>query len=90
MHTACEALCVGAAAPAPAAPPTDPMGFPPGLIPELVRESLRTEEPYAPLELRDIERAGLPDAEEPDSLLRARIDRFYAELQARPASDCSF
>lgn len=63
-------------------PPVDPMSFPPGLLPALVEENLRTEEPYAPLSKRDIDKAGIPRATEPDSYLLARLDRFYAELKA--------
>ena len=32
-----------------------------------------------------MERAGIPEASEPDSYLLARLDKFYAELQVRPS-----
>ena len=71
-------------APPPAAAPPqgyDPMSFPPGLIPRLVRSKLETDEPYAPLSPREIERAGLPQRAEPDAYLKSRIDKFFAELE---------
>ena len=67
--------------PQPVKPQKDPMSFPPGLIPQLVAEKLKTDPPYSPLSPLDIDRAGLPPSSEPDSYLKSRIDRFYAELQ---------
>lgn len=61
--------------------PIDPMGFPPGLLPALVKEHLRTEDNYVPLEKREVERAGIPEAAMADSYLLARLDKFHAELQ---------
>ncbi|KAL3138482.1 hypothetical protein ABBQ32_006272 [Trebouxia sp. C0010 RCD-2024] len=70
-----------AAATQPAKPKKDPMSFPPGLIPQLVAEKLKTDPPYSPLSPLDIDQAGLPPTLEPDSYLKSRIDRFFAELQ---------
>ncbi|KAK9844464.1 hypothetical protein WJX74_002850 [Apatococcus lobatus] len=67
--------------------PTDPMSFPPGLIPELVRQKLETDPPYSPLSTLDVDRAGLPEPSQPDAYLRARLDKFHAELKAwRPGT----
>ena len=70
-------LSTGASEP----PPTDPMGFPPGLLPALVKEHLRTEDNYVPLERKEVERAGIPNAAPADSYLLARLDKFHAEMQ---------
>ena len=61
--------------------PTDPMSFPPGLIPELVRQKLETDPAYSPLSTLDVDRAGLPEPSQPDAYLRARLDKFHAELK---------
>ena len=61
--------------------PTDPMSFPPGLIPELVRQKLETDPPYSPLSTLDVDRMGLPEPSQPDAYLRARLDKFNAELK---------
>ena len=75
-----------AAAAQPVKPKKDPMSFPPGLIPQLVAEKLKTDPPYSPLSPLDLDRAGLPPTQEPDSYLKSRIDRFFAELQASHVS----
>lgn len=59
------------------------MGFPPGLLPALVKEHLRTEDNYVPLERKEVERAGIPEAAPADSYLLARLDKFHAELQVQ-------
>ena len=46
------------------------------------QEKLRTEAPYSPLSPLEVEALGMPPPSQPDAYLRARIDRFYAELQA--------
>ena len=61
--------------------PTDPMSFPPGLIPQLVREKLETDPPYSPLSTLEVDRLGLPEPTQPDAYLRARLDKFHAELK---------
>lgn len=78
-----------AAAAQPVKPKKDPMSFPPGLIPQLVAEKLKTDPPYSPLSPLDIDQAGLPPTLEPDSYLKSRIDRFFAELQVGCDSACS-
>lgn len=77
-----------AAATQPAKPKKDPMSFPPGLIPQLVAEKLKTDPPYSPLSPLDIDQAGLPPTLEPDSYLKSRIDRFFAELQVSHGAAC--
>ena len=85
MHVPPPDLAQAAAAQA-VKPKKDPMSFPPGLIPQLVAEKLKTDPPYSPLSPLDIDRAGLPPTLEPDSYLKSRIDRFFAELQASHAA----
>ena len=85
MHVPPPDLAQAAAA-QPVKPKKDPMSFPPGLIPQLVAEKLKTDPPYSPLSPLDIDRAGLPPTLEPDSYLKSRIDRFFAELQASHAA----
>ena len=45
------------------------------------QEQLKTDPPYSPLSPLEVEALGAPPPQEPDAYLRARIDRFYAELQ---------
>ncbi|KAL4434358.1 hypothetical protein ABPG75_000799 [Micractinium tetrahymenae] len=58
----------------------DPMSFPPGLIPKLVEEKLRTDPPYSPLSILDIEQTGVPPLPKMDAYLKARVDKMYAQL----------
>ncbi|KAL4428605.1 hypothetical protein ABPG77_008917 [Micractinium sp. CCAP 211/92] len=73
-------------APAPAPEPEpepegfDPMSFPPGLIPKLVEEKLKTDPPYSPLSILDIEQSGVPPPPKMDAYLKARVDKMYAQL----------
>lgn len=57
------------------------MSFPPGLIPTLVQENNLTDPPYSPLSPLDIEKAGLPPAQQPDAYLASRLEKFTAELR---------
>lgn len=58
----------------------DPMSFPPGLIPKLVEEKLKTDPPYSPLSILDIEQTGVPPPPKMDAYLKARVDKMYAQL----------
>ncbi|MEW5316306.1 MAG: hypothetical protein WDW38_007685 [Sanguina aurantia] len=62
-------------------PPVSSFTFPPGLLPQLVKDKARSELPYHPLDVVDIERAGLPPPPEKDPYLKSRLDRFYTELK---------
>jgi len=51
-------------------------------LPSFLRQDkLRSEAPYSPLSTLEVEAAGMPAPSEPDAYLKARIQRFYAELQ---------
>ena len=64
----------------PEEPPFDPFSFPPGLIPRLVEDSLRSEAAYSPLSPLDIEKSEVPPPPKMDPYLKARVDKFYAQL----------
>ena len=53
------------------------------------QEALRAEALYSPLSTRQVEAAGMPPPSEPDAYLRARIQRFYAELQVEASASAS-
>ncbi|GAB4816637.1 hypothetical protein N2152v2_003683 [Parachlorella kessleri] len=73
--------------PEPEKEPFDPMSFPPGLIPRLVEELSKTDAPYSPLSPLDIEKTGVPATPNLDAYLKSRVDKFYAQLQARGARE---
>lgn len=64
----------------PEEPPFDPFSFPPGLIPRLVEDTLRSEAAYSPLSPLDIEKSEVPPPPTMDPYLKARLDKFYAQL----------
>jgi hypothetical protein len=66
--------------PSPEVEPVSSFCFPPGLIPQLVRDKQRWADAYAPIELRDIEEAGLPPPPHKDAYLKSRIDKFLTEV----------
>lgn len=64
-------------------PAFDTFSFPPGLIPYLVEDKLKTDPPYSPLSPLDIEKCPVPPPPNEDEYLKARLDKFYAELAVR-------
>eukprot|EP00887_Chlorella_sp_A99_P000681 scaffold5.g681.t1 len=51
-----------------------------GLIPKLVEEKLKTDEPYTPLTPEEVAAAPAPAPPRLDAYLKARLDKFYAQL----------
>ncbi|PRW59174.1 calcium homeostasis endoplasmic reticulum isoform A [Chlorella sorokiniana] len=66
--------------PPPEEEPFDCLSFPPGLLPKLVEESLKTDKPYSPLSIFDIEQTGVPPAPKMDAYLKSRVAKFQAQL----------
>jgi CID domain len=64
----------------PEEPPFDPFSFPPGLIPRLVEDNLQSQIPYSPLNPSIISNSEVPPPPTLDSYLKARLDKFYAQL----------
>ncbi|KAH7623290.1 hypothetical protein Ndes2526B_g01714 [Nannochloris sp. 'desiccata'] len=60
--------------------PFDPFSFPPGLIPHLVEENLQSQIPYSPLNPENISASEVPLPPTLDPYLKARLDKFYAQL----------
>lgn len=52
----------------------------PGLIPKLVEEAMKIDPPYTPIRIEAIEEAGVPSPPEMDAYLKARLDKFYAQV----------
>lgn len=65
--------------------PFDPFSFPPGLIPRLVEENLQSQIPYSPLNPRNISASEVPPPPTLDPYLKARVDKFYAQLDGYKA-----
>eukprot|EP00879_Flechtneria_rotunda_P010893 GHRR01011384.1.p1 GENE.GHRR01011384.1~~GHRR01011384.1.p1 ORF type:complete len:181 (-),score=40.21 GHRR01011384.1:909-1451(-) len=61
--------------------PVSSFNFPPGLIPQLVRDKSKYSEPYAPIEPKEIDKAGLPPPPEKDAYLKSRLDKFMLEVR---------
>lgn len=78
-----EPHAVPAPPPEPEEPPFDCMSFPPGLIPKLVEDKLQIDPPYTPLTPEDIQRCPVPPPPKMDDYLKARLDKFYAQLAVR-------
>jgi hypothetical protein len=51
-----------------------------------VRDKSKWSDAYTPIELRDIERAGLPPPPEKDAYLRSRLDKFVMEVSKKGKS----